>query len=226
MTETPDTVERRRAEPPGAPPDAARLAHDERADLADFLDTLRPEQWDAPTLCTRWSVRDVVAHVISFEDLDRTALVTQFVRARLRPDRVNDLLLAGLRDLPPRELVARVRQHLDPRGLTAGFGGRIALVDGLVHHQDVRRALGMPRVVPAERLRVALPFARLAPPIGAWWRARGLRLVATDLDWTAGRGPEVRGPAEPLLMAIAGRRGTTTELSGPGADVLSARTGG
>ena len=31
--------------------------------------TLTPEQWDAPTLCTRWRVRDVVAHVISYDEL-------------------------------------------------------------------------------------------------------------------------------------------------------------
>ncbi|MDP9435616.1 MAG: DinB family protein, partial [Actinomycetota bacterium] len=37
--------------------------------------------------------------------------------------------------------------------------------------------------------------------------------------------PEVRGPAEPLLMAISGRRGITAELSGPGRDVLAARLG-
>jgi Mycothiol maleylpyruvate isomerase N-terminal domain len=39
------------------------LARDERRDLTDFLATLTPEQWDAPTLCTRWRVRDVVAHI-------------------------------------------------------------------------------------------------------------------------------------------------------------------
>ena len=50
-------------------PDTMCLARDERADLADFLATLTPEQWDAPTLCTLWRVRDVVAHMFSYEDL-------------------------------------------------------------------------------------------------------------------------------------------------------------
>jgi hypothetical protein len=68
--------------------------------------------------------------------------------------------------------------------------------------------------------------ARTAPAIGAFWRARGLLLVATDLDWDAGRGCEVRGPAEALLMAIAGRRGVTDELSGPGQRILAERIGG
>ena len=36
-----------------AGPNTMRLARDERADLADFLATLTPEQWNGPTLCTR-----------------------------------------------------------------------------------------------------------------------------------------------------------------------------
>jgi hypothetical protein len=48
-------------------------------------------------------------------------------------------------------------------------------------------------------------------------------LVATDLGWASGRGPEVRGPAESLLMAMAGRRGVVDELSGPGQPTLAAR---
>jgi hypothetical protein len=32
-------------------PDPMRLAQDDRAELADFLTQLSPEQWDAPTLC-------------------------------------------------------------------------------------------------------------------------------------------------------------------------------
>jgi hypothetical protein len=68
-----------------------------------------------------------------------------------------------------------------------------------------------------------LKFARTAPTIGASKRIRGLTLVATDLDWSAGKGPAVEGPAESLLMAIAGRRGTAQGLTGPGQPTLAAR---
>jgi len=53
--------------------DTRRLARDERADLAAFLATLSPQQWQAPTLCPRWRVRDVVAHVISYHEQTRMA---------------------------------------------------------------------------------------------------------------------------------------------------------
>jgi hypothetical protein len=72
----------------------------------------------------------------------------------------------------------------------------------------------------------ALRVALIAPDIGGLWRTRGLQLVATDLRFSAGAGPQVRGAAEALLMAIAGRRGVVSELSGPGQAKLADRIGG
>jgi hypothetical protein len=80
--------------------------------------------------------------------------------------------------------------------------------------------------VPPERLLPALRCALIAPDIGRLWRIRGVRLVATDLRFAAGAGAEVRGPAEALLMAIAGQRGVAGELSGPGRQKLADRIGG
>lgn len=206
-------------------PDPMRLAQDERADLAELLAGLSAEQWDAPTLCSKWRVRDVVAHIISFDDLGVLGLAARFAQGWFVPDQVNEVGVRRYAELTPDELLSEFNNHLRPAGLTAGFGGRIGLVDGLIHHQDIRRALGLPRDIPAERLAEALPFGRTAPPIRAFWRARGLRLVATDLGWSAGRGPIVEGPAEPLLMVIAGRSHAIDELTGAGKPALAARLG-
>jgi uncharacterized protein (TIGR03083 family) len=121
------------------------------------------------------------------------------------------------------ELLALDKEHLQSRGLTAGFGGRIALTDGLIHHQDIRRALGLPRVIPADRLRCTLQFAPKAPPIKAAKRIRGLTLTATDIDWTIGNGPTVEGPGEALLMTLAGRPVALPELAGSGTRILADR---
>ena len=72
-------------------PDTMRLARDERAALAEFLSDLTPDQWDAPTPCTLWRVRDVVAHIYSYEDLGLLALVPRFAAGRFDGDRVNEL---------------------------------------------------------------------------------------------------------------------------------------
>ncbi len=205
--------------------DAMSLAHQERADLADLLSTLTPEQWNAPSLCSEWRVRDVVAHMFSYEELGTGGLLGRFIRGGLLPDRVNAVGVAAFADRSTDDLVALVKDHLQPSGLTAWFGGRIALTDGLIHHQDIRRPLGLPRDIPADRVRRALQFARTAPTLRAPKRIRGLTLVATDIDWTTGSGPAVEGQGEALLMAMAGRRVVVPELSGPGQRILASRIG-
>jgi uncharacterized protein (TIGR03083 family) len=201
------------------------LARAERVDLAAFLETLTPQQWEAPSLCAGWRVRDVVAHMLSYEELSTGGLVRRFARGWFLAARTNAVGVADYADYGPERLLALLADSLEPRGLTARFGGRIALLDGVIHHQDIRRPLGITRDIPADRLRPALDFAGTAPTIGAFWRGRGLRLVATDLDWAAGRGAEVQGTGEALLMAIAGRRGITDELTGPGQPTLAGRIG-
>ena len=193
--------------------------------MADFLGSLRPEQWDHPSLCRGWRIRDVAAHVISYEDHGQADLARRLVRARLRPGRLNEVALAEYNQRDPQELVEFLRAHVTPQGATARFGGGVGLVDGLIHHQDMRRPLGLRREIPAERLRYALPFAVTAPPLRGFWTARGVRLVATDVDWSRGKGPEARGPAEAVLMVLAGRPGVAGELAGPGASVLQQRLG-
>lgn len=203
--------------------DALTLARDERLEFADFLGGLTAEQWLAPTLCPDWRVRDVVAHTMSYEGLSTAALVTRFLRGFLVVDRINALAVDHLSDRSTDDLVDMVRRHATPSGLGAGFGGRIALIDNMIHQQDIRRPLAMPRVIAADRLRVALDFARTAPLIRGAWRARGVRLVATDLDWAAGKGPEVHGSGEALLMTMAGRTDGLRDLDGPGLATLSTR---
>lgn len=205
--------------------DVMALASAERADLATLLTELTPAQWDAPTPCSEWRVRDVAAHVVSYEGLGAAALAQRFVKGRLMFDRVNEVGVAEQSTRSSEDLIALVRSHVVPHGITARFGGRVALTDALIHHQDIRRPLGLPREVPLERLRAVLPFALTAPPIRGLWHIRGVRVVATDLDWAAGRGPEARGTGEAVLMTIAGRRGVAQELSGPGRDRLVQRLG-
>ncbi|MGD1240140.1 maleylpyruvate isomerase family mycothiol-dependent enzyme [Mycobacterium seoulense] len=197
------------------------MARDERADLAEFLATLTPQQWDAPSLCAGWTVKDVVAHMISYEELGALGLLKRFAKGRVV--RANQVGVDEFAHLNAQQLLDFLRAHLQPRGLTAGFGGMIALVDGTIHHQDIRRALGRPRTVPADRLERVLGLVPGNPRIGAGRRIRGLRLRATDVDWAHGTGPEVTGPGEALLMAMAGRPAALADLAGPGLDTLAAR---
>jgi uncharacterized protein (TIGR03083 family) len=200
------------------------LARAEREDLLRLVEGLTPEQWRAPSLCEGWTVRDVVTHMLSYEELGPRQLAARFARGLFLVNRVNAVGLAENAGRTPAELVDLLRAHLTPSGLTAGMGGAIGLTDGLIHQQDIRRALGEQRVIPAERLVPALRTALFGVLRGVL-RVRDVRLVATDIDWAFGRGPEVRGTGEALLMAVAGRRAVADELAGPGRDRVVRRLG-
>lgn len=206
--------------------DLKPLAAGERRDLADLLETLTAEQWQMPSLCTGWTVHDVAAHVVSYEELTLTALAGRFLKGRLRLGGSNALGVQEYGSCSNEELIALLRRHATPRGITAGFGGAIGLTDTTIHHQDIRRPLGLPREIPRERLLAVLEFLPRARALPAPRNLRHLRVVATDLDWAHGQGPEVSGPAEALLMALAGRRDALSDLAGPGMDTLTARVSG
>lgn len=207
-------------------PDLMALAEEERADLLALLRDLTPTQWDAPSLCTQWRVRDVATHLISYDELSSTQTVTTFLRGGLRPAKVNEVALTKYKDLDTHQIIDLVARSQRPRGLPAGFKGGIALTDGTIHHQDIRRALNLPRVIPEHRLVPVLDFSLGAPTLPSKGNSRGLRLVATDVDWSSGDGPEVTGPGEALLMAVAGRPQALEDLSGEGLPTLSERVAG
>jgi len=202
--------------------DLTPLAVAERSDLAELLTTLTAEEWEAPTLCESWNVRELVAHVVSFEELGMVRGFALFLRHGLSFDRSNEAALRAYRDRAPAELLDLLRRHVRPRGLTTIGHGGVALTDGTIHHQDIRRALGRPREIAAERLIPALDFALGAPALPSRRAVRGLALEATDLDWSHGEGPPVRGSGEALLMAIAGRTVALDDLEGEGVRLLRA----
>ncbi|MEZ5258771.1 MAG: maleylpyruvate isomerase family mycothiol-dependent enzyme [Ilumatobacteraceae bacterium] len=206
------------------------LATDERADLADFLGTLSPEQWRAATLCDGWSVHDVVAHVVSYDELSFGDLLRHVVSGRLHSRRINATTMAHLAGSEPsRKPLSRLRAHLEPRGLMNFAGSRVALLEGVVHHQDIRRALGAPRTgIPSERLIAALHGAlRWLPTSKGFWRVRGVRLRSPP-TWSSG-GASGRSPGTGEGVADGDRRTVQSvlrdELDGPGRATLVARPG-
>lgn len=205
-------------------PGVHALARAERSEFVALLQDLAPQQWDAPSLCRGWTVRDVVAHTVAYLGQSRMILTANMIRARWDIDRLNADGLAEHADAGPDELVRLMRAGIEPSGAAALYRGRVALIECLIHQQDIRRPLGLPRVIPADRLRAALTYARISPVIGGARRTRGLRLIATDIDWSAGSGTELRGPGEALLLAMTGRTAAVAdELAGPGSSELRRR---
>jgi uncharacterized protein (TIGR03083 family) len=203
--------------------DAMLMARAEREEFVALLEGLTPQQWESPTLCKGWRVRDVVAHVIGYDPLSRPQLMRWMAKGLVTRGGSNAVEVAAYAAKSPEELTELMRRYVLPRGITAGFGGRIALTDGMIHQQDIRRPLGIPRAIPPESLQIAMDFTLTAPRLLGAWQVRGVRLVATDLDWSHGKGAEVRGSGEALLMAMAGRAAALDDLAGPGKAKLAQR---
>nr|BFE71401.1 hypothetical protein GCM10020092_047020 [Actinoplanes digitatis] len=97
-----------------------------------------------------------------------------------------------------------------------------------MHGQDIRRLLGLPHDLRPDRLRVSLDFLVGGRAVGFLPKRRpaGLRFEATDVDWSWGGGPLVRGTAEAVMLALTGRRAVLAELSGDGVAELRCRVEG
>jgi uncharacterized protein (TIGR03083 family) len=196
-----------------------------RTDLAEYLDTLSPEQWDAPSLCSEWRVRDVVAHVVqATTELRLSVVIKRVLKSGFRLNRA--IATAAKEDgaLPPSVLLDQLRSGINSRirPPTTSVDGLLA--DLVVHTQDIRRALGPPGTIPEARLQAALDnMCGVGGILGNKKRIAGLQLRATDIDWAFGSGPEVSGPGEALLMAMCGRKVALTDLTGDGVAILRAR---
>lgn len=205
--------------------DTWEMVDAERADFADLADSLTPKQWDTQSLCTAWKVRDVVAHVIQGATMGGAEALKKMVRYRFR---VSTLLTKEAQKggaAPTDELRANLRATIGDRTRPPGVKPAAMLADEVIHQQDIRRAIGVPRQVPPERLTIVLDdITRYNNSlIPAKRRVRGLLLKATDLDWTHLGDEEVTGPAEALMMAIAGRPAALDQLSGSGVEKLRLR---
>ena len=94
----------------------------------------------------------------------------------------------------------------------------------LIHGQDMCRPLGIKRELPEAHLVSVAAFVKDdVHRFGAKKRIAGLKLTATDMDWSHGNGPEVTGPAEALVMMMAGRLVALDDLSGEGKAALATR---
>ncbi len=144
--------------------DVRRLGGRERDRFADLLAGLTDEQWTAATLCAGWSVRDVAAHTVSYLGQSVPALTANMIRARGNVDRLNARILPT--GLAPVELVAAMSRGSVATGAAALYGGRVALIECVVHQQDIRRPLDLRAPVSQAALRVCLNYARISPVIG------------------------------------------------------------
>jgi uncharacterized protein (TIGR03083 family) len=202
----------------------------ERLALVDLLETLTPEQWATPSLCTGWTVQDVAAHVAWAPVLRPLAAVSGIARAGFQLNAFSADIARRWATRGPEAILSQLRDNAVNDVKPVGVPRVAALSDAVIHALDIRRPLGRPRAIPAAAF---VPIADwhaglrwpLTASVGGSVRRRiaGLRLVAMDVHWSYGHGDDVRGSAEALLLVLAGRPLRPGDLTGAGVSTLEAR---
>jgi uncharacterized protein (TIGR03083 family) len=197
----------------------------ERLSLADLLEGLTEEQRKAPSLCEGWRIKDVAAHVaLAPQPPSVWTMLVEGVRAGGRFHKLNRDFAVRYADRPGVDLVADLRNHAASRRLPTVTNYRNILFDVLVHGQDIAIPLGVPRDMPKEAAVAGIDRVwTMGRPFGVKRELKKFRYVATDVDWTAGEGPEVAGPIAALLLLVTGRPAALPQLSGHGVAALGDR---
>ncbi|MEU6016817.1 maleylpyruvate isomerase family mycothiol-dependent enzyme [Streptomyces sp. NPDC047515] len=191
----------------------------ERRQLAAVLDGLSAEEWDAPTLCAGWRVREVAAHMsLGFRySFPKTAW--ELVQARGSLHRMTDR--CARKDAAAHstgELAAALGDNADHPWTPPVGGFTAALGHDVIHGLDITVALGLGRRVPEDRLRILLESVDAQTL--KFFRAdlHGIELRADDLDWSFGAGTPLSGAAQDLLLLTYGRRLPPGRLHGASSD--------
>ena len=195
----------------------------ERRAFGDVLRGLSEADWDAPSLCTGWRVREVVAHMTMPFRYPAPRFLLELARSRGNYARMADRLARRDARVPIGTLLDGWLTNVAHPWKPPGGGLPGALTHDVVHGLDVTVPLGIAHPVGEPALRTVLEHAtgpqslkHFAPDL------TGTRLEATDLDWSFGDGVPLRGAARHLLLVLAGRRLPPELLTGPATARFSA----
>jgi uncharacterized protein (TIGR03083 family) len=203
--------------------DMWRVVATERGALADDLGSLDDAAWNTPSLCTGWTVRDAVAHIIATAEMTPPKFLGKMATSGFSFQKMTAKEIADKREASPAAELKHLRAVRDrtsaPPGPKTSWLGEV-----IVHAEDVRRPLGLSRVYPMDAVVAVADFYKGSNVlIGSKKRIEGMTLKATDTDWSHGSGPEASGPMLSLLLAMTGRTAAYDDLTGPGVETLRGR---
>jgi uncharacterized protein (TIGR03083 family) len=197
--------------------------HAERGALAADLDGMTDEQWAIPSLCSGWSVHEVLGHLTATATMTPAKFFVGLIRSRFRFNEMSAKNVARETAGSPQDTLAAFRGTQTATTHPPG-PGVTWLGETIVHAEDIRRPLGIAHDYPLEAVvRVADFYKGSNLLLHGKKRAAGLTLRATDTTWSTGSGPEVTGPVLSLVLALTGRAPALADLSGDGLETLRAR---
>jgi uncharacterized protein (TIGR03083 family) len=173
--------------------------------LADLLTATAVDTWDASSLCEKWLVRHVIAHVTMPARLTPEKFGAEMAAAGGDFTVLSDTVATRDASLPVTDLLDQLRSSTLHAWQPPGGGAAGALSHAVIHSLDVTLALDRPAVAPAAAVTAVLD--QLTASNGAWFGVdlTGVRIEATDTDWGSGNGRLVRADSGSLVALLSGR---------------------
>ena len=173
--------------------------------LADLLTATAVDTWDAPSLCEKWLVRHVIAHVTMPARLTAEQFGAEMAAAGGDFTTLSDTVATRDASLPVADLLDQLRSPRLHAWQPLGGGAAGALSHAVIHSLDVTVALDRPPVAPVEAATAVLE--QLTASGGTWFGVdlTDVRLEATDTDWGWGNGQLVRADSGCLVALLSGR---------------------
>ena len=137
-----------------------------REALGDYLAGLTADDWNRPSLCAGWTVRDVAAHMLVVPTVPKGQVFRSFVGSGFNLDRMNAKFVKKLTaELSPADIAAKTRasagSHLMPPGLKLPG----VLTELVVHSSDISEGVGKPFTLPVEDYVAALDHVKNVQPV-------------------------------------------------------------
>ncbi len=203
--------------------DFAAMARAERSALFSELEGLTDDQWSTMTVCKPWTVRHLVAHMTALGNQTAPNFFKGLIASGFSFDKFVTKDLAKYNQGSNADVLAGFAKTLTSQK-SPPAPKYVALGEYMCHGEDIRRALGRRGEHPeAHIVALAGAYAKTGKPLGGKKRTAGLRLRATDAEWTFGEGPEVSGPGMDLILAISGRGDALATCTGDGVATLRSR---
>jgi len=220
----------------------------QRTRLADLLAGLDDEQWRAPTRCARWTVQDVVAHLIGTDQFWTWSIAAALAGEPTRllsafdPVTTPEQMVEAVRERSTTETLDRFREGIDAlaavvtpiddeqwSALGEAPPGHIALRavvlhalwDAWIHERDIVLPLGFSPVEEPDEVILSLEYAAALSPsfLASTGSSRSATLM---IEATA---PDIAfavdvGPT--VVVRAASHDGDATVLAGPAVALLEA----
>jgi uncharacterized protein (TIGR03083 family) len=189
-----------------------------RRALADALDTLTAEQWRAPSLCAGWTGVHVLAHQTMPFRISEQDFMAGLQRSGGDFTKFSDEIADRDSKLPPGELVGVLRDNADTQWSPPGGSLTDALCHDVIHGLDITWPRELAYDINEQAVAKVLDAVTATGSQTLFgFPLDGIKVVATDLDWSAGQGAELTGGSRDLIPLLAGRAVPHELFGGAGA---------